>query len=488
MLRLVSPTSVASNLEQLRLLPEDDRIAMLRDRVEDQWLERVSNRCSARDLADLQIGFANAEGGLIVIGIHDKKIEGLGADRRRLNAWQQSSVDYAQPPVRRQFEFIPCVNDRGADDEIAVVEVEASDQVHVNRKGETYLRIGDENRRLGALQGQELLFDKGQSVYDGTVAIGARMADLDPTLLTRYLKSVRGADRANSVLASRGLIVRRGTGYVPSVAGILVLATNPQRLFPQADLRLLRYQGSSRETGARSNVVRDRRIEGPLSAQIDVARRELRRWLTQAIRLERGGRFQQSTLIPQFAWLEAIVNAVVHRSYTLGGDHVRVELFDDRLEVESPGRLPGLVRVENIRDTRFARNPRIARALSDLGYGRELGEGVNRMFEEMERAGLPDPIYTQGQASVRVTFLVDTLSGRVLSDMPPGSEHFVEFLSRVGRVTTTQAGDLLAVSRPTALSHLHRLSDRGLIEHVGTSLKDPRGFWRLRRGGPDAGA
>ncbi len=90
------------------------------------------------------------------------------------------------------------------------------------------------------------------------------------------------------------------------------------------------------------------------------------------------------------------MNAVTHRSFSLGGDHVRVELFDDRLEVESPGRLPGLVRLENIRSTRFARNPRIARALSDLGYGRELGEGVNRMFEEMNRVGLPDPVYHQG--------------------------------------------------------------------------------------------
>jgi len=485
----MSPTSVIANLEQLRLLPEDDRIAMLRDRAEDQWLERVSNRCSARDLADLQIGFANAEGGLIIVGIHDGKVEGVGDDRRRLNAWQQSSVDYSEPPVRRQVDLIPCVNARGEDDEIAVIEVEASDQVHMNRKGETYLRIGDENRRLGVMQAQELRFDKGQSVYDGTIAAGARMADLEDKLLARYLRSVRAGDRANTVLASRGLIARKGSGYVPTVAGMLVLGTEPQRLFPEAHLRLLRYQGSSRETGARSNVIRDRRVEGPLSVQIDTARRNLRRWLGQAIRLERGGRFQQSTLIPQFAWLEAIVNALVHRSYTMGGDHVRIELFDDRMEVESPGRLPGLVRVDNIRETRFARNPRVARALSDLGYGRELGEGVNRMFEEMERAGLPDPIYTQGQASVRVTFLVDTLSGRVLSDMPPGSEHFVEFLSRVGRVTTIQAGDLLGVSRPTALTHLHRLRSRGLIEHVGTSPNDPRGYWRLRRGTPEeAGA
>jgi Putative ATP-dependent DNA helicase recG C-terminal len=172
-------------------------------------------------------------------------------------------------------------------------------------------------------------------------------------------------------------------------------------------------------TGAGANVAADRRLEGPITAQIDLARRLLRRWLPRAIRLQVEGRFGSATLIPEFVWLEGVVNAVTHRSYSIGGDHVRVELFDDRLEVESPGRLPGLVRVDNIRSTRFARNPRIARALSDLGYGRELGEGVNRMFEEMNRAGLPDPVYVQGPASVAVILLADPMSRRILDRLPP---------------------------------------------------------------------
>ena len=226
----------------------------------------------------------------------------------------------------------------------------------------------------------------------------------------------------------------------------------------------------------------DRRLEGPIPAQIEAARRTLRRWISPVIRLRPEGRFARATLIPEFAWLESIVNAVTHRSYSIGGDHVRVELFDDRLEVNSPGRLPGLVRLENIRSTRFARNPRIARALTDLGYGRELGEGINRMFEEMNRAGLPDPIYDQGPASVKVILLADPLAHRILEHLPRGSERFVEYLSRMGRITTGEAADLLSASRPTVLGYLHQLAALQLIEHVGTSLRDPRGYWRLRQG------
>jgi len=193
---------------------------------------------------------------------------------------------------------------------------------------------------------------------------------------------------------------------------------------------------------------------------------------------ERAGRFQTAPVIPPAAWVEAIVNGVVHRSYSLGGDHIRIEVFEDRVEVESPGRLPGLVRVENIRSTRFARNPRLARAMADLRYGRELGEGVNRMFEEMERAGFPAPIYTQGPASVRVTFLFDSVLGQMLEYLPQGSERFVEYLNRNGRVTTTEAMELLGMSRPTALSWMHNLVKAGRLRHVASSSKDPRGYWQ----------
>jgi len=471
-----------STVQQLRLLPQGRLIEVLRTRPEDQWFERTSARTTARHLADLMVGFANAEGGLIVVGIHGGQVEGIAGAGRLVNEWRQAALDLTEPPVRHRLESVPCTNAAGDRDEILVVEIESSEGVHTNSRGDTYLRVGDENRRLGVVEAQELRFDKGQSAFDGTVADGATLADLDPELVDRYVRRIHATDR-DGALAARGLVVTRRGRHAPSVAGLLVLGRDPQRILPQASVRLLLYAGASRETGARSNVLRDRRLEGPLPRQVDAARRLLRRWLPAAIRLGPSGRFGPSPVIPQFAWLEAIVNAAVHRSYSLGGDHVRVELFEDRIAVESPGRLPGLVRIENIRSTRFARNPRIARAMNDLGFGRELGEGVNRMFQEMERAGLPDPVFTQGPASLVVTLLADPLAGRILRHLPPGSERFVEFLMRTGRITTTQAVDLFGVSRPTALGYLHQLETLDLLEHVGTSAKDPRGFWRLRRGG-----
>ena len=89
------------------------------------------------------------------------------------------------------------------------------------------------------------------------------------------------------------------------------------------------------------------------------------------------GRFGWFDIVPEEVWLEALVNAVIHRAYSNFGDHVRLEVFDDRLEVSSPGRFPGIASVDDLGDVRrFARNPRIARVMADLSYGQELGEGL----------------------------------------------------------------------------------------------------------------
>jgi ATP-dependent DNA helicase RecG len=470
-----------ADISQLQLLPEDKAVDFLVHQPEDQWLKRISARTQPRTLGELIVGFANAEGGVLAAGIHDGLVEGVTSSNR-VNDWRQAAMDFTRPPVRHSFELLPCVNSDGARDEIVVIEIEASERVHTTAKGETFLRVGDENRKLGPVEAQELRYDKGESTYDGSAADGLGLDDLDEELVEQYLKSVRASTGREVALRARGLAVEKDGHVVPSVAGLMVLGREPQAHLPEAFMRVLRYQGSSRETGARANVIEDHKLEGPIPRQIEAARETVLATIPEAVRLQHGGRFAKSTIIPEFVWLEAIVNAATHRSYSIGGDHIRVELFDDRLEVESPGRLPGLVRLDNIRSSRFARNPRIARAMSELGYGRELGEGVNRMFEEMNRAGLPDPFYSERPGSVQVILLADPLAGRILDQLPPGSERFVEFLSSGDRVTTTQAMELLGASRPTVLGYLHDLRERDLIEHVGTSLKDPRGYWRLRRG------
>ena len=114
---------------------------------------------------------------------------------------------------------------------------------------------------------------------------------------------------------------------------------------------------------------------------------------------------------PKFVRQEIIVNAVTHRSYSISGTDIQVKMFDDRIVVESPGKLPGLVRTDNIRHTHFSRNPRIAEFLKAYNFVKEYGEGVNRMCNELEKAGLRNPEYRCNafmlQTIIRNTKLVD---------------------------------------------------------------------------------
>src|SRR4051794_20846405 len=122
---------------------------------EDQWFERKSARISARSLADTLIGFANADGGVVVVGLHSGVVEGTAGSPSRRNAQMQANIDFCNPPVRSRHKLIACADDVGNENQLLVIEVAAGEAVHANAKDEVFLRVGDENRRLSFAQRQE---------------------------------------------------------------------------------------------------------------------------------------------------------------------------------------------------------------------------------------------------------------------------------------------------------------------------------------------
>jgi ATP-dependent DNA helicase RecG len=380
------------------------------------------------------------------------------------------------PAVPCRTRLIDCVNQNGDDDQLFVVEVETSEKVHANRRDDVFLRVGDENRRLSFAQRQELLYDKGQATFESTVVDGVRWADLDTDLLGSYTAAVYHPD-PRRLLAARGLLTRTGE---LTVASVLLFAEHPQTWLPEASVRVLRYQGTVRGTGARQRLLHDSRIEGPIPAQLTNARTEVLDHVPARRALAASGRFERVGLIPQDAWLEGLVNAVVHRSYSASGDHIRVEIFDDRVELESPGRFPGIAESRDpLHVTRFARNPRIARVCADLAFGQELGEGIRRMFEEMRLAGLADPDYHQTSGSVRVTLSSAPIDRALEARLPRGARELLRLVREAGRASTGELVEASSRSRPVVLRQLRALESAGLERWNGHSPKDPRAYWSL---------
>jgi len=312
--------------------------------------------------------------------------------------------------------------------------------------------------------------------YEARLLPNASLDSLDDELTEKYASAVAAPD-ALRLLQARGLAEREQL----TIAGVLLFAEYPQRFLPEAFVRVLRYRGRERGSGARQQLLEDRRLEGPIPRLLLEARAEIQRLQpTRRALAKEIGRFADIPLVPEDAWLEGLVNAVVHRSYSLSGDHIRFEIFDDRVEVWSPGRFPGLIDLSDpLNAPRFARNPRIARVCADLSFGQELGEGIRRIFEEMRAAGLTDPVYRQGSGGAHLTLSGEPIDRELDARLPDRGRDIMGALREAGRLSTGEVAAILNVSPPVARGELGLLRDLGVIEWVGKSARDPRAYWRL---------
>jgi len=455
--------------------PRAERGAALAELPEDQWFDRKSGRIKPDVLARHEVGLANAEGGYLVIGIEDGVVSGVTPEQA--NRLRQAALDFCEPPVRASVSEVSCLDAHGEDVLLLLVEVPVSEHVHTTTDDACYLRVGDSTRKLSFYQRQELTFDRGAAQYDARPARGLAVEDLDADLLADFARRL-GVREPEHALAARNLLTRDGA---VTVAADLLFGRRPQELHPEAYVRVLRYRGSERGSGMRQQLQHDIVVDGPIVVMIDEAMRRIRPLVPTRRALGPGNRFRSEPVVPEAAWAEALVNAVVHRSYSLAGDHVRVEIFDDRIEIESPGRFPGLARLDDARRVRrFSRNPRIARVCADHDYGQELGEGIRRIFDEMRLAGLVDPLYRQTEQSVRLVLAATPVSAELAAGLSERSREVLELLRGAGAARTGDITESMGLSRPNVLRRLAALQDAGLIERVGRGPKDPRAYWRLR--------
>lgn len=185
-----------------------------------------------------------------------------------------------------------------------------------------------------------------------------------------------------------------GKDYLTNAA-VLLFADNIRQFYPNCRIRFLKYDGNSAQVGTKINLIKDVNIEEPILRIIDKAKEFIGTQLREFTALnQETGRFQVVPEYPEFAWQEGIVNAVTHREYALTGAFITVTMYDDRLEIKSPGKLPSIVTVENIMNTRFSRNSKIARVLTEMGWVRELNEGVKRIYSDMADFFLDEPVFS----------------------------------------------------------------------------------------------
>lgn len=470
-------------------------IEKLKSMTESQFFDRKSSRLSPKDFSHQLSAFANASGGMVVIGIEDDgQVTGVTSDKE--NAFRQAAFDNLQIPPEYQIEIISCVLHSGEDGNIMLFHIEPSANDIIKLKnGDAYLRIGDSSRKLSAEMLAALEYSKGIKSYEARIVEDATLDDLDEVLIQEYTKLLgTTASSSFDLLKGRGLIKEKDGQVRITVAAILLFGKAPTQFLPGARVRFLRYEGVTAEVGTRFNLVKDTTIERPLHQLLTEGRNLLEAQMREFQQLGRDGVFKKIPEYPAFAWLEGLVNAVAHRDYSLQGDYIRITMFDDRIEFSSPGRLPSIVTVDNIQTTRFSRNPMIARVLSDFGWVRELNEGVKRIYTDMASFFLDPPSFTEPNGNTVLLVLRNNIAARSVRRLESQKVVFnqcwdglsaldrdiVYYIANIEKCTPRLLTELTGKARPTITNHLRKLLELNIIMENGTSPRDPTKYYTIK--------
>lgn len=460
---------------------------------ENKLFDRKSSKVKPADIAPIISAFANAEGGTIVIGIADKtrEIEGIDSiGNDSINNLIAAPKDVCIPMPQYKEEFLEVTNNKGKKDRLLLLHIEPSpEQVIRTINNSTYLRVADRTKELKGEDLRNLEYSKSVRHYEDECHPDASIDDLDKELLATYREKLHAEDLSyEELLKARGFMRQQVGVYKLTNAAVLLFAKNIFQFYPNCRIRFVRYDGTKARTGIDINIIRDYNIELPILKIIQAAKDFIGSQLREFTALDFStGKFQIVPEYPEFAWLEGIVNAVTHREYAMTGSHILVSMYDDRLEIVSPGKLPNIVTVDNIKETRYSRNPRIARLLTDFGWVRELNEGVKRIYSDMEKFFLDDPIYSEPEQSVRLVLknnivmrnlrkkdrAIDSIGEDIWETLDDTDHQILVFMSERREVTRLVLQTQLKRSNGFVTRRLAKLINLGIVRANGDT-HDPK--------------
>jgi ATP-dependent DNA helicase RecG len=358
-------------------------------------VSRLAPDVIAREIAETLCAMANADGGVILVGQENERASGEDGPG------DVTGVDYGAKTlallrdVPRRL-LVPPLDDVEVRDEwedgkrILVFLVRSMPFPCRLTDGRCLLRVGTHN--VPYSEQAVSLLKQAQSPYERRPVSGACLSDLDADALRWFADRIGWTGDHEEMLRGYHLL----DGGQLNRAALLLFARDPRRWHDHPDVTVVRYSGKERGLGEHYRTLPPQRIEKPLVRLVETAYAVLQEQLRRRVELQ-DLFFQEQLEYPTFAWQEAIVNAIAHRDYLLTGAGIEVWLFDDRMEVRSPGLPPLPITLEELRSRRgahYSRNPLIARVFTDSGYMREQGEGIPRMFEAMEAADLQPPELT----------------------------------------------------------------------------------------------
>ena len=436
----------------------------------------------------------NADGGVLAFGVSDKgEIQDLKSLGEQLSHYRNLFIDFIEPHGNIKLEEIEVNGNL-----IFLYHVDQDIERIFKRKDNEniFLRVDDKNRHLDRDAVRALEYDKQIRKFEDEIQPDFNFEDLDNKLIDGYKQKLNYQGSLLDLLVKKHLAIKKDGEHRIKKAGILLFAKDPEKYITSASLRYIRYEGVETKVGTEHNVVKDERFENNIPWIIGHVKNFLKATLKDYFFLDlETGRFNKVPEYPEEAWLEGIVNALCHRSYNVQGNAIYIKHFDDRLEISNSGPLPAQVSIENIRTERYSRNPRIARALEDMGFVRQLNEGVSRIYQSMEKSMLSIPEYIEKNGNVylilrnKISNHTKTIPDAILKTIQINwgnyndtQKKILQYLFYHNQATVNELVDVTGINDKTVRLYLNQfMENEKILDRLSEKLRDKNAKYTFRK-------
>jgi ATP-dependent DNA helicase RecG len=405
--------------------------------------------------------FANTVGGEIYIGIDETEVSGVKQRQWRGFSDIEAANGHLQIfellfPLGTDFNytFLQMDGEVGLVLQISILKtkqiVKASDGVPYIRRGAQSLPV-DDDEKLKRLQ-----LDKGVSSFESNTLNVPLEFVADSLVIYEFMIEVIPTTEPIPWLKKQLLI----SNDLPTVASVLLFADNPQAAMPkQSGIKIYRYTTKDAEGTRETLAFTPLSIEGCAYKQIYEAVAKVTE-IIQAIKIYSADGEETTMQYPNETLHEIITNAVLHRDYSLASD-IHIRIFDNRVEIESPGKLPGHVTTGNILKEQFARNGSLVRLINKFPNppNQDVGEGLNTAFDAMKKMKLKEPVIIEKENSVMVLIKHESLASP--------EEVIMTFLNTNATINNGTARALANIGSENSMKQIfYNLRDKGLIEQT----------------------
>ena len=428
---------------------------------EGQFSDVKAKEITPAKLSHTISAFANTDGGDLYIGISEQLLGG-NVKKRKWDGFTDieganghlSAFDRCFPLGNDfQYEFLKCADRPGV---VLHVQVSRTPGIVKATDGKAYVRRGAQNLPQDTPEKMRSLeYTKGVVSFEGHPVQVDKGLVIDSPITRSFLDRVVPKAQPETWLRKQQLVVND----MPTVGGLLLFADEPQALLPKrCGIKVYRYE-TQEETGLRDVLsFIPITVEGCLYNQIKKAVEVTVEEIEKIKRM--GATEMESIKYPAETVHEIITNAVIHRDYSIADD-IHIRIFDNRVEVQSPGRLPAHVTTRNILDERFARNGAIVRLLNKFPDppNRDVGEGLNTAFDKMRELGLRDPLIEERDSDVLVSILHEPLASP--------QQRVLDYLESHPTIRNKEARQLTFIKDADHMKRiLMKMAENQLIERV----------------------